>query len=642
MTNSPTPDRDPNLEPTPSVRRRFRRLRRIALPVGLGLLAGLGGAAWWGWMFVNEQLAPLVADSLTKTLSRPVQVGEVERFSLTSLRFGSSSLPPTATDPDRATVEAIAVGFNPLQVLLTRKLKLDVTLVKPEIYLEQEKQGWIGTKIREQEEGFIELETIRVRDGNAVLLPIGTVRGQRSPITLSQVNGKADIFDKSKRFAYELKGQSKTGGDLQLRGETRLPAQDTNLSIRAKNLLVADIDRLVNLPFDLPTGRASGNITVQLRPNIEQPLINGTAQFEGVTLTIPKLPQSFTQARGGLRFQGIEIRLEDVNAVYGKVPLVANGTVVQDKGFNITAKVKPVSLPAVLQTLKVALPFSVTGQVQSDLKLTGPIAKPVLSGIARSTKPGTIDRVDLSRYNAAFKLDTAAEEVVIQGLQAFPTTGGQVTGSGRFDLGATDAAGKPRTQIALNLLATNVPGDAIARVYNDGNPFPVDIRRVDAQAQISGSADNVRTFVRWRAPQATYPGSGEILVANGVTTLRNTLFSIAGGTVGAEAVAANGRWQAVVTGSGIPLKQFSADLRGLFSGKFNASGSLDSFKPSDIRAQGEVRFSEGISLLKRPLTAQVRWNGQQILVQQATAPGFSADGAIALDWKAPQQSPGWI
>lgn len=626
MTQSPPPDRDPN---QPAPRRRWRRWRRIALPVSVGLLAGLGGVAFWGWRYVHEELPGIVAQNLSETLNRSVEVGEVEGLSLTGLRLGRSQIPPTANDTDQASVETIEVGFNLFQTLWTRKLKLDITLENAEIFLEQQKEGWITTKFTPgEDEGAIEVGTIRVENATAKLLGLGTIGGKRSPVTLNQLNGSIELFDENKRFTYELTGRSLTGGEVDLMGETLLPSQETNLQVRANNFLVSEVDRLLNLPFDLPKGRGGGNFNVELRPNIKNPPINGTAQFAGVTLAIPGVPRPFTNAKGTLQFRGNQISPENVVGTYGKATGTVNGTIDLDKGFNLAAKVQPLGLQDLTETLNVPLPVPATGQIAADLKVTGAIETPVLSGVARSTKPGTVDRIDLSQYSVAFKLDTAAEELVVQQLQVTPTAGGQVTGSGRIDLGKTDAAGKARPEVALNFLVLDVPGDAIARAYNDGNALPVTIGTVTAQAQVSGPANNVTTVVRWSAPNATYAGSGEIKLANGVTTLRNTTFKVEGGTVNVDAVAAEGRWQAAIDGSNIPLNRFSDELQGLFSGQFTASGSLSSFQPADIRAQGRGRLSQGIPGLARPLTAQVQWNGRQIILQKATATGFSANGTI--------------
>ncbi len=625
MTNLPSPDSGSGSNS--NQRRWLRRLRRVGIPAGMVVLAGVAGGVWWGWIFVNERLAPLVETNLTESLKRPVKLGGVEQVSLTSLRFGPSSVPATATDPDRMTIAAVDVKFDLLRLFFTRDLKLDITALKPELYIEQAADGtWLSTQIAPQEsKGPVrtDLQSIRFQDARAVLVPRGKQGGHAAPVVLSQLSGTAQFLDNGQRIDYDLTGRSQTGGTLHLNGETMRLASRTNVQIQGQNFAVAEVDRLIKLPINLPAGRVNGNVGVELRPTEKTPYLTGTATFTGVALTIPKVPYGFTQAKGGLQLQGKLLTLENVDALFGKtkIPLRANGTVNFDQGFNLVARVKPVSVTTVAKTFQLKLPVPVAGEVVSDLTVTGPVQRPVIAGVARNTKVGRVDRVALSQYSAQFRLDTAAQTLAIANIQATPTAGGQVTGAGLVSL-------KNPVQLAFNLRATGVPGDPIARVYAGGNEPPVTIGRVNAQVVVAGTAATPRTFVRWQAPEAQYAGTGDILIAGGVTTFRNTTFSVAGGTVNAQGQAVNGRWQAVATGSQIRLNRFSKDLRGLFSGAVALSGTLSSFRPANIRAQGQVRFSQGISVIGEPLNAQFRWNGQKVIVQRAIAPGFSAAGDV--------------
>lgn len=630
MTNLPSPGSDPGS--SSNRRLRLLLLRRIGLPIGIIALAGVAGGAWYGWIFVNEKLAPLVESNLSESLKRPVKLGRVERVSLTSLRFGPSSVPATATDPDRATVQAVDVAFNPLRLLLTRNLNLDITLDKPNLYLEQAPDGnWISAQISDEEQkGPVktELQAIRFKDARAVLVAVGKTGGKAAPVKLSQLNGSANFLNQNQRIAYELTGRSDTGGSLKLNGETlrtssQTTSSQTNLQIQGQNFALAEIDRLVKLPVNLPAGRANGNIDVQIRPNQKIPYLTGTATFTGATLAIPKVPYTFTQAKGGLQLQGTLLTLGNTEALFGrgKIPVQANGTLDFNKGFNLAAKVKTVSVAKLLDTFQLKLPVLVSGEVLADLKVTGSARQPVITGVARNTKLGRVDRVDLSNYSAKFQLNTATLALAIADIQATPTAGGQVTGAGQVKLNNP-------VQLAFNIQAKDVPGEPIASAYNGGNASPIAIGRVSAQAFVRGTAANPRTFVRWQAPEAQYAGSGDIAIANGVVVFQNTNLAVAGGTVHAQARAAGGRWQALATGSSIQLNRFSKDLRGLFSGAIALSGSLSNFSPASVRAQGQARLSQGISVIAAPIDAQFGWDGQKVVLQKATAPGFSANGAI--------------
>ncbi|HYX14487.1 MAG TPA: hypothetical protein VE944_08985, partial [Nostoc sp.] len=119
-------------------------LGRTSLAFGVVLLVGIAVGAWWARSYIYKDLAPLVQQNLEQLLGRPVKVGKVERFSLNSLRFSSLSIPATSTDPDQVVAKALDVQFSPLQLILTRKLALNVTLIQPNVYIQQDQDGrWV-------------------------------------------------------------------------------------------------------------------------------------------------------------------------------------------------------------------------------------------------------------------------------------------------------------------------------------------------------------------------------------------------------------------------------------------------------------------------------------------------------------------
>jgi translocation and assembly module TamB len=634
MTNQPNPGQEP--EPSRKPRSRPLLLRRTTVALGTIVVTGVVGGVWWGRMFVYENLAPLVEKNLSESLKRPVQLGRVERFSLNSLQLGASSIPATPNDPDQVTIEAVGVYFDPLKLLFTRKLSLDVRLIKPSAYIEQEKDGlWLSTAISEEEkQGPVrtELQTLKLEDATLVLVPYPKPGNKKLPVRIQQADGTVRFFDRNERITYEATAQSVTGGKFEIAGET-LRSQDlTKIELQFQNQLASEVDRLVRLPVNLLSGRLNGNITLQLRPDEKLPLLNGTARFSDITLAIPQVPQRFTNAQGGLQFRDRIIRLDNVRTAYGKIPILANGSFDPQGSFDLTAKMQPVSLATVVDTLNVQLPFPASGRAVADLRVTGPVLRPILSGTARTLGRSRLDKVDLSAASAQFALNTAVSTLAIRNIQATPVVGGTVTGNGTVKLG-------DRGGIVLDFQARNVPGDALARVYGANLPNNIAIGQVAANAQIFGPPTAIQTVVRWQAPQATYPARGEVVVANGVTLLRNTVLNVAGGTVTARGQAANGRWQGFVQASQVPLNRFSPDLRGALStvNEVAVSGTLDSFSPSNVRANGNVYFSQGIALVEQPLTAAFRWNGDRILVDNAITPGFNtgaagvqAEGAIAV------------
>ncbi|ARV58598.1 hypothetical protein BZZ01_08080 [Nostocales cyanobacterium HT-58-2] len=836
-------------------------LGRTSLVIGVVLLAGLAGGVLWVRNFVYKELAPLVESNLEQLLGRDVKVGAVERFSLFSLRFGSLSIPATPTDPDRVAAKAVDVQFSPLRLLFNRTLALNVTLVQPDVYIEQDKQGrWVSTQIKTGEgKGVIqtELQTLRLQNGDVVLVPNPTPNKPKGSVALDQVSGTARFLPQNQGISYELGAELSRGGKVKIVGETKPSTLQTNLKLQTQNLQASDVSRLIELPIVLEAGRVDGDLAVQLQPDQQQPnqqdiAINGTAIANQVTAQIQNVPQKFINSNGKLTFQGQTVALENLSTNYGKVPVLANGSLNTQTGYNISAQVKAASAKNVLDTLKVNLPVPVAGDVQANIQLQGPIKQPILSGTASNIQAVQVDRVLFKTISTGFRLSVsqAASQVAVSNLRLIPAAGGEITGGGQIQLGAkpqqggvkfnlqaegvsADALAKaygftpptsigpisakadisgspgdskqplainiasvqatpqaggqitangqiqlvpqgnvalniqaqglpanaiaqgyglsvpiniggisanatvsgslgqqplvvnvasvkatpevggqitangqvqlaPRGRVALNVQAENLPGDAIAKAYNTSPNFT--IGNVSANAKIFGSLGNIQTVAQLSAPTATYPTSGQVAVnqqGNGLA-FRDAVFKVAGSTIRGRGQIAQGRWQAFVDAqqiqlsrfaqippqvqggvlssqlnlsgstasfqpstiqasgqaslrnvaggtvnlrnisldngrwqtlanvSQVQLNRFSPQLQGRLNSNLQIAGTTESFNLSNIRAAGQVRLPQGLALLAQPITAQVQWNGQQIILQRATSPGLSANGVVAV------------
>lgn len=201
MTRSPNSEN--NQEPS-NPRLWLLLLGRISLALGVVLLIGIAVGAWWARSYIYKDLAPLVQQNLEQLLGRPVKVGKVERFSLSSLRFSSLSIPATPTDADQVVAKALDVQFSPLQVILSRKLVLNVTLVQPSVYIQQDRDGrWVTAQVKAGEgKGAIqtELQTLQIQDGNVELMPFAAPTKSKGSVILNQVGGVARFLIKIKEL----------------------------------------------------------------------------------------------------------------------------------------------------------------------------------------------------------------------------------------------------------------------------------------------------------------------------------------------------------------------------------------------------------------------------------------------------------
>ena len=565
---------------------------RTTIAIGVPILVGVAAGAWWINRFIYEQLSPLVEKNLSQTLKRPIKVGRVERFGLTGLRLGATSVPATPTDPDTASIEAVEVNFNPLSVLLTRTLPLDVTLVNPKAYVQQDTQGrWVNTDIATGGEGGpiqIALNRLGWRNAQAVLVSNVqqlTRSTPRNTVTLNQVNGEATFRENYNLIDFNLAGKPQTGGELKLNGDFRADSGRASININTQEFLASDLTRLIELPLVIQGGRVNSDFKAELTP--EKLLgLYGTADLNKVTAQVNELPQAFNNSQGRLQFKGTEIYLDNVASSYGKIPAVAKGSLDIEKGFNLSAYVDAVSAAAAISSLKLQVPVPVDGVFRSQVKLTGGLETPILTGDVVNIKPVRLDRLNLSRTSTNFTLDVAAGTLNFPNIVATPAAGGKVTGNGTLKL-----ALQPEQTAGLNFnfIANNIPGDAIAKAYGVTNQA-AKIGIVTAQAQVTGTPEKPRTVVNWQAPQATYPGKGQLIIYNANNLfLRDTIFRVAGGDVSAAGELVNQRWKAAIKASGVRLGQLTQvppSLQNPVNGTFNLAGTLDPAKPQQLTATG--------------------------------------------------------
>ena len=590
------------VEQEPGSPRPRPRKKQLLLWLGGILFVLLGGGFGYGYFLLQQRLTPLIDKELTNLLNRPVEVGAVNGVSFTGVRLGQSAIPATAVDPDRATVEAVDVAFNLLTLLTHRELNLNITLIKPNLYLEQDEQkNWLSTKLDSSTGDSaikVNLQTIRFKNADLTLIARSEA-GQKPPVKATVPSGITTFFDNAKLIQFDLAGRLLKGGKFQVNGSMQTPTDAINLVVRGNQIAAPQVGHLIELPLTLRAGTIGSNLEVQLRQG-QVSSLNGLATLQNVTAQIPNLPRPFKQTKGQLRFRGSQIRLEDVRGLFGSVPGVANGVV--DQGtLQITAQTPSVEVNRVIEALKLNNPpVPISGEIQAAIAVTGTSTQPKVDIDVVTTKPSQIDRVNFRRITADLELINS--NLQVKAFRAEPTVGGLLTGQGRVKL----ETGNYR----FNVLATNVPGQPFLRPYAT---LPVDPGLISGVARIDGNLNN-----------QTMMGLG------------TAQFPLGGGTVTASNIqVAARRWQADVRTSNVQLSSLASvppqwQERRL-NGVFDVSGTVDSFSPDTIRATGEasIRFGDGVVRAKDLQLANGRWTTRlqaqaislQQLIPQAFTPG---------------------
>jgi translocation and assembly module TamB len=195
------------------------------------------------------------------------------------------------------------------------------------------------------------------------------------------------------------------------------------------------------------------------------------------------------------------------------------------------------------------------------------------------------------------------------------------------------------------------------------------LRFTDTFVQVAGgtvAGEGLLANRQWNADlraqgvQLSRLGAGVDGVASGTAQLSGTLdnpglagirgqgngaIALAGGTVLTDASLAGGQWNANVRGSDLQMAAFAPDLQGTADGSFRFTGSTDNLTLAGVRGQGQVSLSDGLATaagrapqlaqVRGPLTADLAWNGQSVLVRQASTAGIQASGFITPQLSGP-------
>lgn len=651
-----------NPEPTPT-RRNNTFWKRAALPLGVLTLAGIGGVLW-ARKFIYEDIVPIVETALQEQLNRPVTLGKVEGFSLSSLRIGKSEIPATAKDSDHMDVEAIDVSFNLWESLQKKKLNIKLDLVNPVVFIEEDKPGvWIGTEITPSKEddpnaGDVEVSEVKFSNATLELLPIAKEKQPRRSVKYQKIDTRIGIFDRGKQLKINSEGESVVQGNFKVNAEVwnrsnntknnanptadkltdkpigDKPATlrlDINGEVRTEKLLLSEFDRLARLPVNVESGELNSNLNLQIRADEKYPSLKGTATFRDIAAKAPGVSYGLSNVNGDLQFEGRQIVLEKSKAVIDKeITVQTTGKIDFEKGLDLTSKTGSVEIPKLLKTFDVKAPVAIAGAIITEVNIKGPLETPSISGQVKSTNVITIAApksdppqpdIRLTSAQTRFTIDSNARKLGITDLSVLPELGGSITGTG------TIALAKPES-IDLQLQATGFNGDKIAKLYNGGTALPVALGILGANITISGSPSNPKTLVAWNAPGAKYPASGEIAIVGETITLQNTIAQVEGGIARIKGTVMNGLLALNVKTDGIPLKPFSPELRGNFSSDLDVTGAIATLSAETVRVSGSTQFSEGVAIINDPIVAQIEWTGKQLNIKEATAPGLLVNGSI--------------
>ena len=569
------------------------RWRKLVLLMAWLLLGGVAGGSLYGWFFLQRKLVPLVETEVSKYLRRPLELGNLQSISPTAASFGNSALPATDDNPDFVEVEAIKVNFAPLHFLRERELKLDITLVEPDVYIEQdESKLWTPTDFGTEAESDggiqVEVESIQLDGGQLSLVAYNLETAALNPPVVAEID-RIMVRPQGDRLDFDAVADLVEGGRFTVDGEGNTSTGIIDLDLIAQQLNASEVSNLLALPIELEAGSLDGQLGITLG-DAPIPQLQGALDLDNVSLQIPNLVQPFSNSEGKLRFDGSQIKLNSVTTNFGQVPAFATGTLdlAGEGDYQINANIKPVNVQKAVDALELEPPVPIRGKIRGKVAVRGNLETPVVELDIATASPSRIDRLDFNRINA--DLELVGTTLNVKQFTSQPKSGGKIEGQGQLELDGAQ-------NLAFQVRANDVSAQAIARSYQ--TQLPVDLGRVSGSTNLTAQAGDLATL-RLRNANASFA------LGNGIVDVTALDYG-------------NGDWSSQVRASGVefgslPIGKGSAPTiaRGLVDGVFEVSGTSDLGDLNLIDATGNAQLNTvgGAIALPEIAIAEGNWTAE--------------------------------
>ncbi len=564
--------------------------RKMVMTVALLLLGSAGGSLIYGWYFVQRKLIPLVETEAGNYLHRPLELGNLKSIFPTQASFGNSALPATESNPDFVEVQEVKINFAPLHFLRQRELKLDIILVQPDVYLEQDQSKlWtptdFGSDASSSGQISVNVKSIQLYDGQLSLVAYNSAIAELNPPVVAEIDNVIIRPLDNGKIKFDAVAELVKGGKFTVNGQGDSQTGVIDLDIVGQQLKAAEVSNLLALPIELNQGNLNGKLAVTLT-DAPVPELQGALDLDRVSLQIPNLVKPFSNSSGKISFDGSKIELNDISTNFGQVSGRASGSLDLAKtgDYQINTQLQPVAAQKVIDALELDAPVSIEGKIRGDIAVRGSLENPVINMDLATAGPSRIDRVDFQQINAALEL--VGTTLNVQQFTSLPQAGGKIAGNGKLQLDGDQ-------NLAFNVEAEAVSAKAIALSYN--NQLPVDLGLISGQTNITAQAGDLSTL-RFRN------GSANFALGNGTVEVDNLDYG-------------NGKWSSQLTAAGVefgslPIGKGSTPTiaQGLVNGVFKVSGNdLGNLNQVDATGRANLNTIGGKVNLNQISIANGKW-----------------------------------
>ncbi len=614
----------------------FSKIRQPkVLTTGLTLLS-VSVVAYSGIRgLIRENLPAWLSEKISETLNREVKIGEVQSISpgLTSIKFGLSFLYPNVNNTNSVQIDNFQVNFNPLSLLISRKLNTQIILDQVDITAKQDLQGnWFNLKVEDINIPFDLDIRFEIQQGKLNLIR-NTIR---QPLFLKFATiGK---YQKNQIEYYFDVGIANS--QVVIEGKTNVLSGISKLGLAVEKLDLQGLVSLVsNFPITVDRGEVDANLGVDIFPQKQQFQVNGDLELSQFVGKISNLEQSL-QANAQVQFNGNEIIFERGNIAFGEVTASLAGKLDWIKGFDVGIKLNPLNL----KEFNSALPMAMEGEISGQFQLQGDFFNPIVTGKLTNINNLTLEGFELKEISLLFQSDL--DRFTLKELKAIPVLGGKIAATGIIETKIRDYFNRDRVfdprKIQANInFETQLPSQAIAQgtaslIASNYNQIPQNLQLGNFRGEgfFQGSLNNPQAIIKYNLSDTSLPFVGN-LAASGKAELRQEKIIFTqdispqeGGKilVRGEANLRDKKYSSLITSTANPISLLYSNQKiTLEESLVNLSGKLDEL--SNLDGYGNINLNVHGS----QITLNTQFNPQTTTILATASP-------MKLDQFLPQLS----
>ncbi len=523
MSQSPLPPNSPSNHLS-----RLLRIARKPSTIAIGMtsvtivLIGYTGLR----LFLKEYLPPWLEKQVSSLINRPVNIDELQGFSLNRLYLGSSSIPKTPDHPNQLTASRVVVHFDPLAVLLKRTLAIKVVPEDVEVELRQYSEGdLLKGEITDE---IIPLKLDLTFDVENVAIDVFLQKTNN--LLEATLNGQARYSEVTQaKWNYNL-NLALLNSEIELEGQTILETTESQVKLAITKL---NLSQLMPLVLKSPLQLNQGDIQADLDLNV--PSINnlsktkgqGTLDLSNVKGQITPFKQPF-QAVANISLQDNKVLIKKAQASLGNIIANLSGEYDWNKGSNLDGNITGLTEANIRQVYPIKFPVEVQGELQANFNLTGMFDNPLLKGNIENKNVIEIAQTQLDQIIINFQ--TNFDDFFLKNFSVKPKVGGEITAQGMANPKILQSLVNGKSidweTIPFELaLKTELPSQKLVKTYYE-LPREVNLNTLKAQGNIKGNFGNPQGLIKWEtAGSLTRANTQIISQGNLLIDKNNIIFS---------------------------------------------------------------------------------------------------------------------